>query len=295
MENIKALAANLGLTFRDLGPADVGGGYLLSSQAGWNQTEADWRLMLANGQGWGLESPDGQLIASALTLPFGAEVAWISMVLVTETWRRHGIATDLLRHCIDHLDARGVTAGLDATEAGRLVYLPLGFQDIYPIDRMVAETPDLSDLGVERISRAMTAEDMDKVVALESVAFGAERGALVAHLFRQTPDVARVIERNGELTGYALGRNGRNYLQIGPLVAASETDALALLTEAYGQGSGTSEPLLLDIPGHHAGLIKSLKDAGFTRQRGYVRMLMGQAEVMGNPGLVYAITGPELA
>ncbi|MEJ0068673.1 MAG: GNAT family N-acetyltransferase [Pseudomonadota bacterium] len=61
--------------------------------------------MLALGQGIGLVAPrsdqpaDGALVATALTVPLGERLAWISMVLVEAAWRRRGLGTRLLQRC----------------------------------------------------------------------------------------------------------------------------------------------------------------------------------------------------
>jgi len=107
----------------------------LSIEAGWNQNVADWRFMLEAGHGFGLRGADGQWEASSLVLPLGAKLAWISMVLVTKARRRGGVGTTLLKRCIAEVQAAGAVAGLDATEQGRPIYLPLGFSDLYRISR----------------------------------------------------------------------------------------------------------------------------------------------------------------
>ena len=57
------------------------------------------------------------------------------MVLVTKDRRRGGVGTGLLKRCIEEVRAAGAVAGLDATEQGRPIYLPLGFHDLYKISR----------------------------------------------------------------------------------------------------------------------------------------------------------------
>ncbi len=107
----------------------------LSIEAGWNQNVADWRFMLGAGRGFGLRTAEGKGEASSLVLPLGQKLAWISMVLVTKDRRRGGVGTGLLKRCIDEVQDGGAVAGLDATEQGRPIYLPLGFRDLYPITR----------------------------------------------------------------------------------------------------------------------------------------------------------------
>ena len=108
--------------------------FALSSSAHWNQSEADWRLMLGIGRGWGVELADGTLAASTLVLPYG-DFAWVSMVLVLPTQRRQGHATRLLRVALDELAQRRLTPILDATPAGRTVYLQEGFHDTWGFRR----------------------------------------------------------------------------------------------------------------------------------------------------------------
>src|SRR3990170_2790976 len=106
----------------------------LSKSAHWNQNEADWRLMLEIGRGWGIALADGTLAASTLVLPFG-RFAWVSMVLVLPEHRRKGYATRLLRTALDDLGERDLTPILDATLAGRAVYLQQGFHDTWGFRR----------------------------------------------------------------------------------------------------------------------------------------------------------------
>ncbi len=108
-----------------LGEEHLAGCLALSRAAHWNQNEADWRLMLAIGHGWGI-SARGELIASTLVLPFES-FAWVSMVLVLPAHRRKGHATRLLRVALDELKRRRLTSGLDATPDGPEGYRLEGF------------------------------------------------------------------------------------------------------------------------------------------------------------------------
>src|SRR5262249_52031940 len=105
-----------------LEPADAAGLCCLSVAAGWNQLAADWRLMLTLGRGYGVRAVDRAWIASALVLPLGPTVCWLSMVLVTQPMRGQGLGTRLLRRSIEEVAASGAAAGLDATELGRPIY-----------------------------------------------------------------------------------------------------------------------------------------------------------------------------
>src|SRR5438046_3528145 len=109
-----------------LGPDDALGGLALSTEAQWNQNEADWRFFLTQGTVFGARDNDGRLIATAALLPYRSGNAWISMVLVTASSRRRGLATRLVDACRDAASKQGFTTWLDATPAGAEVYGIMG-------------------------------------------------------------------------------------------------------------------------------------------------------------------------
>lgn len=275
--------ASTELRWRRLRHDDLTAGLARSTEPGWNQNAEDWCWMLHTGTGLAVED-GGKVIATGLTLPYQT-FGWIAMILVAGTHRRRGIATDLLRRCMQHCAEGGMVAGLDATEAGRPVYLPLGFRDVYPLSRMVAEKPRGAVAGV----RPMTEADLPAVCAYDRAVFGADRSGLLRQLWQRWPDAAWVA---GEpVRGFCLGRNGRTAHQIGPLSARDEATAVALLNAALAAVPGR---VLIDAADHHAGFRAALDAAGFTRQRGYVRMLLNRTEPLDKPADVYAIAGPEL-
>ena len=94
------MAATEPIDIVELGVGDAQAGLVLSTEAGWNQNEADWRFFLSKGVVFGLRDGD-RLVATAALLPYSAGNAWISMVLVTADFRRRGIATKLVDACLD--------------------------------------------------------------------------------------------------------------------------------------------------------------------------------------------------
>src|SRR3954465_3432501 len=115
------------LAIVQLGAEAAPEGLALSSEAHWNQNEADWRFFLTEGTVLGIRDGGGRLVASAALLPYAHGNAWISMVLVTESWRRRGLATKLVDTCLNVATTQRLTCWLDATPAGAGVYGPLGF------------------------------------------------------------------------------------------------------------------------------------------------------------------------
>src|SRR5712664_1018084 len=207
----------------------------LSVEAGWNQNVADWRFMLGAGRGFGCVAADGKWQASSLVLPLGQKLAWISMVLVTKERRPGGLGTGLLKHCIEEVRSAGAVAGLDATEQGRPIYLPLGFHDLYRIPRWhldrATDARVAPPTGVAL--RPVTAADLPKLALYDRPLSGMERPAILAHLATRQPGLAWIAETtSGKLMGFVLGREGRAATSIGPVVADTEEIALALIAKA---------------------------------------------------------------
>jgi GNAT superfamily N-acetyltransferase len=261
----------------------------LSIEAGWNQNVADWRFMLGAGRGFGLRGSDGKWEASSLVLPLGEKLAWISMVLVTKTRRRGGVGTGLLKRCIAEVQANGAVAGLDATEQGRPIYLPLGFRDLYKISRWHFD--GVKDPQPMDTVRPMTAADLPAVLAHDRERSRMERPELLTHLAARQPAMAFVAYTGPQLIGFVLGREGRTAHSIGPVIADDEATGLALIAQAASSVPG---PFIIDVPEAHAEVRKWLERQGAVSPRGYVRMTLGSAPGLDDPSHVFALAGPEL-
>ncbi len=261
----------------------------LSIEAGWNQNVADWRFMLGAGRGFGCRGADGKWQASSLVLPLGDRLAWISMVLVTKALRRGGVGTGLLKRCLAEVNESGAVAGLDATEQGRPIYLPLGFHDLYRISRWHFDgaKAETSKVGL----RPMVSSDLPTIIAYDCALSGMERPALLRHLASRQPDAAWVAEADGRPTGFVLGREGRSASSIGPVVADDEDTGLALIAKAAASVPG---PFIIDVPDAHAEIRRWLEGQGAVSPRGYVRMTLGEAPGLSDPSHLFALAGPEL-
>jgi GNAT superfamily N-acetyltransferase len=273
-----------------LDQAQLDGCLALSCAAGWNQNAADWRLMLEIGRGWGLTLADGTLVASTLVLPYRG-FAWVSMVLVHPAQRRRGYAARLLRRALADLAAGGLTPVLDATPAGRAVYLAEGFRDTWGFKRYALQARPAAAADLAAGVRPLAAEDWSQVLALDVQAFGASREPLLRALAARLPAAALVLERGGAVRGYLFGRDGREACQLGPLVADGAASAIALLGAALPR---VSAPLYLDAADHAAPFVGWLAARGFVVQRPFTRMVHGGGDAPGDASRVMLVAGPEL-
>jgi GNAT superfamily N-acetyltransferase len=268
-----------------LGEEHLAGCLALSKSANWNQNEADWRLMLGFGRGWGI-AEDGTLAASTLVLPYNG-FRWISMVLVLPEHRRKGYATRLLKKALEENSKSARASILDATPDGREVYRQEGFKDTWGFRRFSFSGP-FREISSEENIRKIEKSDWPGILELDGKAFGANREAVLRNLAQRLPQTALISD-----SGFVLGREGREATQIGPLVARDERGARALLAAALRQ---VKPPVYLDLLDTREDTRIWLEEHGFVFQRPFTRMVHTslEARAPGDASLVHCPAGPEL-
>src|ERR1700712_2279962 len=168
-----AMADTEHIAIVELGVEDAQAGLVLSTEAHWNQNEADWRFFLGKGTVFGLR--DGRkLVATAALLPYSSGNAGISMVRVTADWRRRGVATRLVDACLNAAKKLGLTTWLDATPDGATVYGPLGFTPTLQLRRLRLITTSGASLAAPLLTCSL-----DALIARDSKAMGFDRSALL--------------------------------------------------------------------------------------------------------------------
>jgi hypothetical protein len=279
------MASTEALPLALMSESDIAGCMALSAEAGWNQAAEDWALFMRHGTVFGLPGADGQPVATGAILPLSDAFAWVSMVLVTAAQRRCRIGTSILETCCAELKRRGLVAVLDATPAGERVYRPLGFVPQFALTRWQGQGGAGATLpaGVQ----PMRADDLAAVVAIDAAACGAPREFLLRSFLSRAPQLAFVF---ADSASFALARPGRIATQIGPIVAADEDAAAALLAAALGVASG---PVFLDVADRWKQLADLLKKRGFTVQRPFLRMALGRSAPFGDVARTFVIAGPE--
>lgn len=260
-----------------LGVDDAAAGLVLSTEAHWNQIEEDWRIFLHDGIVFGIR--DGRrLVATAALLPYSGKNAWISMVLVSGTHRRRGIATRLVDACLETARRNGLTSWLDATPDGAAVYGPLGFTPTLQLRRLKLVKSAFAS------AQPPSSATLDALCARDRRATGLDRTALLSN-FAQRPG-SRIVAANGAI---ALVRDGRTARHIGPLFA-DDTAAALTLVEAIARSE--TGPLLLDAVASQAAFPEGLTASGWSIERPFQRMRFGPATAAGED-MPFAVAGPE--
>ena len=291
---------SLAPTYRLLTPADIPGAQRLRELAKWNQTEQDWRNLLAfDPRGCFGAELDGALVGTATAIRFIPErgrgsFGWVGMVLVDPEKRRFGIGSTLLKKCIAYLQASGVeTVKLDATPLGKQVYDKLGFTDEYKLERWEGEAQKVPGgvYGPWTLS-ALAASDLDPLTAYDTPVFGAQRRAVLQAWREGWPECAVVAREGSRITGYGLARRGSSFHQIGPLIGDSPGLCEALLMHLLEQLQG--ERVIVDLVTEHPWSVPLAKRCNLRHQRPFIRMALGPNSSPGQLQKVLAICCPEV-
>ncbi len=280
------------ISVRTMTPADVPLADELRRLAGWNQSRRDWLGYLEfDPQGCFVAEVAGVPQGTVTTINYEGRVGWIGMVLVHPDQRRRGVGTALLQRAISWLkEQRVVAIKLDATPMGRSVYLPLGFCDEYVVTRYVGKAQTSTGETAAGIS-ALRSADLSEVNELDASWFGVARRRVLASLSARNPEYGFVARHNRRVVGYVIARAGAERLQIGPWGAETPAIAESLLQAFLHRAHGRE--VLLDVPGPNKAGPSLLNRHGFSIQRGYTRMFLGENLCPGQPEKVFGTSAAE--
>jgi GNAT superfamily N-acetyltransferase len=271
-----------GALLRRLVASDIPNAVGLSEQAGWNQTDEDWRLLIDLApEGCLAIEVNGALAATTTILAYGQRLAWIGMVLTEKDYRGRGFARRLLTAALTQADQMQIeTVKLDATDQGRPLYETMGFRFEQTVERW--SRSGFGDTCVTVPHDAVTLSQ--NLRADDQRAFGADRSELLR----------RLVKRGSALfnnNSYLLTRPGRQTDYLGPSVCDASDSARALVECALRRGTrrGWSWDLL---PGN-TGAVEVARDLAFTPTRRLHRMVRGK-DLNSREGSIYAIAGFEL-
>lgn len=286
------------MEIRLLAPDDLESAHALSSTIGWNQRLDDWRMLTSLAPGGSFAAVDtGRIVGTAIGIDYTA-FGWVAMMLVDPAYRGRGLGARLLEAALTALPP-GLPVRLDATPLGRPLYERYGF---------VPETTLTRHLRAGGQTWTRSGSDPDPgraspVPALgqTSVSGGAApwagpgltpnhpRQRLLQWMHANAPEYAFAL---GDGPQYCLGRHGRLFDQLGPVVADTADAAAALAGAAL---SNTRGAVIVDAYDSHEPFTAWLRSAGFEPQRPLYRMCRGASlpPAHANGPIEFAIVGPE--
>ncbi|WP_323375893.1 GNAT family N-acetyltransferase [Streptomyces sp. RB17] len=262
------------LTLRDLTACSD-----LSEDRGWPREEHKWGFLLTAGKGFGIDDPQGGLVAACVVTEYGPwgrpDLGAIGMVLVAQRHARQGVGRRLMRHVVSAMGTTPLT--LHATPNGRPLYEELGFKVTGRAEMLSGPfTADGPEPGV--FTRAATAEDLTAILRLDEEVFGADRTPLITRL-PAFADQLRVAADDSRIIGYAAAWPNMDTHVVGPLVARDTETAKALISSLAAH---TDRPLRTDIDVRHEGLLTWAKARGLASVAFNTVMTYGITELPGD-------------
>ncbi|WP_224543054.1 GNAT family N-acetyltransferase [Mesorhizobium sp. CA16] len=212
--------------------------HALSLSVGWPHRAEDWQFLRETGQGLVALDEIGRVLGSAMWFGHGASFATVGMVITSPRLQTLGAAQWLMKRVFDNIPGRDLR--LNATRAARRLYLSLDFhpeKTVYQCQGS-ARVPTAGSPTEERGDvRTLDASDIPAAVALDAAAFGVRRTALIEKLFAHS--LGYGLFDGNKLTAFALCRPfGRGHV-VGPVVAESDADAVAIVRPHVADHSGT--------------------------------------------------------
>ena len=265
---------------RKMAVADLALAIELSLSEGWNQTSNDWaRVLNYEPDGCFVAEIDGALAGTVTTTRYGDQLAWIGMMLVRPNFRRRGVGIALMERALGFLKDHSVKCvKLDATPLGEPLYARLGFQREWSFHRWERPSKDSPILSAPDIEFSLT----EPIHQIDQVAFGVDRSDWLSLLASES-------STSSEGDSFAMIRDGRRAVYLGPVVATSPASARRLIDTLTARCDG---PVFWDVPGTNTAAIEIAKSLDFRPVRDLTRMWLGDELVSPEVGLQFALAGP---
>jgi predicted N-acetyltransferase YhbS len=272
------------ITLPPVSRADLEAVAALVAAVRWPHRRADVAALIELGRGRLARAGDGRTLGMGLWWPFGDTAARLGLVVVSPASQGLGIGRRLVEQLLTDAAPRSVM--LLATSAGRPLYERLGFVELGAVCQHQGEysggrQPD------PRIIRAATSEDQSAVLRLDVAAFGVPRPAVLDDLL--AVGRAFVLVENGRVTGYAIERPFGRGSVVGPVVAATEPDAIALFNAAARPGF-----VRVDRASEATNFGRHLTACGLTADGEFPAMLRGDWPAPTAPQRIYALASHAL-
>jgi hypothetical protein len=274
------------LTARAMAMDDIPALHALSIGVQWPHRPEDWAMLIRVGEGVVAEDAIGRVVGSAMWWPLDPDLARVGMVITTPRLQERGGARWLTNQIAKQIGSRDVT--VTASRASLRLCLSLGFKSgppVYQHQGTVVATP-----AAIPGARPMVAADEASIRALDKAALTAERRAVLDELLAVSDGT--VVEQDGEVAGFALCRPfGRGHV-VGPVIAPSEEDALALVAPHVAAHAGRF--LRLDTREREGSFRAYLEASGLSLFDMDTAMSLGRDRVPRGPARVYGLASHSL-
>ncbi len=259
----------------------------LSVGVGWMHRREDWEMALSIGQGIFAVDEIGRAVASAMYFPMGEDLATVGMVITAPRFQEHGTGSWMMEQILATIGERDLA--LNATHVAYRLYYSLGFRPeatVFQHHGFAAPKPPTPPaLPAGTVVRAMGPEDTPTIRALDATAFDGAREDVLMSLLAASDGT--ILERDGVAIGYAFCRPfGRGHV-IGPVIASSEEEAIALIAPHIAARPG--QFLRMDTREEKGVLRDYLTASGMRMQATATTMLRGKRSLKQNGLRVFGL------
>ncbi|MFD6275108.1 GNAT family N-acetyltransferase [Streptomyces sp. NPDC060209] len=255
----------------------------------WNPGKLDHLpFHAADPHGFFLGRLDDEPVTSVSAVRYGADFGFIGFYIARPPARGQGYGIQAWRVAMKHLDGRNV--GLDGVIDQQDNYRKSGFRTAWNHLRY-AGVP-----SGEKASGDITVVDAGTIpfgglASYDRRFFPAPRDAFLSLWVGVPGHTALVALQDGELRGFGVARPAESGARVGPLYAASDDIALALLNSLSAAQQGA--PVALDVPDVNAAAIRLMERLGLEPTFECARMYTREAPEIDMAG-IYAATTIEL-
>ncbi len=278
------IAASDALTLRAIRIDDAASCAELSRHVGWPHRREDWEFVIGLGHGLVAER-NGELVATGQWWPYGESHATVGMIIVAPKEQGAGIGKRLMQELLAQAGQRSLM--LNATVAGEPLYVRLGFRNwgggVIQYHGHVGAVPAPEPTLGKRL-RPGSPADLAMLERLDREATGLERGPVLAALLQCGECI--VLEQAGQPVGFSILRAFGRGKVVGPVVAAGETDAHALI--ACWLHGRAGQFIRVDLP-LGSGLGDRLVQHGLAPAGDVTAMVRGDLPVASGPARLHAL------
>jgi len=259
------------MIMRRMRPGDLPAALKLTQAVQWSHRLEDWQFHSRLGQGWAACDDDDTLLGTATWWSYGEHHGSVGLVVVDGSQRGKGIGRQLMDTIIDDAGSRSLQ--LVATQAGLKLYKQCGFREVGLIEQRqgVLSSPVYPPPSNAALREA-TADDFHALRTLDAAAVGAPRHELIQQLLTIGSGFVATLVRHP--AGFVVKRQAGRGTLIGPVVADTESVAIALVAKALRSCSGF---VRIDIPSTAQQLAGWLDTVGLAKVDTVTAMRRGAA------------------
>lgn len=215
------------LSLTDIASVELKALHALSIGVGWPHRASDWQMLRDLGQGLAAVDEIGRVVGSVMWMHYGPDMAMVGMMITSPRLQELGAGRWLMTEAMRRNQGRRFA--LTATRVARRLYRSLDFIYERPIHQCQGEAlapPDLPPPNGATL-RPIGPADHAAVLMLDRSATGMDRAPMLMRLLAEAEGT--ILVRDGQPAAFALCRRfGRGHV-VGPVAAASDGDAIAVV------------------------------------------------------------------